>query len=319
MRSSQSSSPTRNESADSARTVGETLWDLRTPDQVAKFARQIELSRVAHGHKLNERSSRSHCLVRLQSTSISAGGELRTQCFTFVDLAGSERTAKSGVEGQRKSEAIDINGSLTVLGRCIRTVILGKKHVPWRDSVLTQLLRTSFEGKRSTHTSVVVNISPQYHDETMCTLRFGETVSCVSNDASSVIGQDARARRQVLQREEEGLRAKKRAMESAGQGSGFVQGCINSEKNSLQTNMVKLNSLEAQLAGLKVQQTEAADRAETATLANKIEILTSETFNLREVVFRQRTIKSLWREATPMFNTIVAELNEAENQLKMLI
>jgi hypothetical protein len=89
---------------------------------VAKFARQIESSRVAHGHALNDRSSRSHCLVRLQSTVVSGKGQLRKQCFTFIDLAGSERVKKSNVEGQRKSEAIIINGSLTVLGRCIRAV-----------------------------------------------------------------------------------------------------------------------------------------------------------------------------------------------------
>ena len=104
------------------RTVGETLWDLNTPADVAKFARQIESSRVAHGHALNDRSSRSHCLVRLQSTVVSGKGQLRKQCFTFIDLAGSERVKKSNVEGQRKSEAIIINGSLTVLGRCIRAV-----------------------------------------------------------------------------------------------------------------------------------------------------------------------------------------------------
>ena len=89
-----------------ARTVGETLWDLKTPEDVAKFARQIESSRVAHGHALNDRSSRSHCLVRLQSSSISSDGTLHKNCFTFVDLAGSERISKSNVEGQRMSEAI---------------------------------------------------------------------------------------------------------------------------------------------------------------------------------------------------------------------
>ena len=141
-----------------ARTVGEVLWDLKTPKDVAKLSRQIEMSRVAHGHDLNERSSRSHCLVRLQYTSTtpavtpqhnhgpgsrgssgSSGPRIKQNIFTFVDLAGSERTGKSGVQGQRMSEAITINTSLTVLGRCIRAVGAGNNHVPWRDAVLCQL------------------------------------------------------------------------------------------------------------------------------------------------------------------------------------
>ena len=42
-------------------------------------------------------------------------------------------------------EAITINTSLTVLGRCIRAVGAGNNHVPWRDAVLCQLLSGSFE------------------------------------------------------------------------------------------------------------------------------------------------------------------------------
>ena len=45
--------------------VGETLMPLTCPADVAALARTIELSRVAHGHLLNARSSRSHCLVRV--------------------------------------------------------------------------------------------------------------------------------------------------------------------------------------------------------------------------------------------------------------
>ena len=129
-----------------ARTVGETLWSLKTYQDVAKLARHIETSRSAAGHALNDRSSRSHCIVRLHSSRTLSDGQIRSQKFTFVDLAGSERTRKSGVKGQRMSEAIGINNSLTVLGRCIRAVGKNEAHVPWRDVVLCQLLRSSFEG-----------------------------------------------------------------------------------------------------------------------------------------------------------------------------
>jgi len=310
-----------------ARTVGESLWDLKTPNDVAKFARQIETSRVAHEHALNERSSRSHCLVRLQSSFVSGDGKLRKQCFTFVDLAGSERTGKSGVEGQRMSEAIGVNGSLTVLGRCIRAVGKGEAHVPWRDAVLCQLLRTSFEGNASganqtqtqTHTTVVVNVSPEYEDETMCTLQFGETVACVANRATVVVGRNAESEIAILRSEVQRLRAKKKEMEKSGQASGFVEGCINSEKLSLQANMDKLFELQSHVADLKARVVEESGEAGKSARrpASKLEVVEKEEYIVRMIVLRQQSIKKLWRDATPMFASLVAELQEKENQLRM--
>jgi hypothetical protein len=303
------------------RTVGETLWDLKTSEDVAKFARQIESSRVAHGHALIDRSSRSHCLVRLQSTSISSDGTLRKNCFTFVDLAGSERISKSNVEGQRKSEAITINGSLTVLGRCIRAVGKGDRHVPWRDTVLCQLLRTSFEGQSATHTSVIVNVAhePEHEDETLCTLRFGETVSCVTNKATVVVGQNAAREMGTLKEEVRCLRSKKKAMDRAGQGPGFVKGCINSEKVSLQANMDRLVILQNNLADLKVRLVETRSDAQRSKIAKRIEAAAKEVENHGALVYREQTIKALWHEATPMYKALIAELDERENQLRMVM
>ena len=48
-----------------------------------------------------------------------------------MDLAGSERIKKSGSEGLRRSEAIQINKSLTTLGRCIKALSDKSKHVPY--------------------------------------------------------------------------------------------------------------------------------------------------------------------------------------------
>ena len=279
-----------------ARTVGETLWDLRTPNDVARFSRQIELSRVAHGHALNARSSRSHCLVRLQAASSSGGDKLLRQCFTFVDLAGSERTGKSGVKGQRMSEAIGINNSLTVLGRCIRGVGRGTRHIPWRDAVLCQLLRTSFEDKGATHTAVVVNVSPEHEDETLCTLRFGENVACVSNQATVVTGQNVRAEMDALRSEVNYLRKKKREMEKAGQGSGFVEGCVNTERISLQANMDKLEAIRARIADLKVKIVEVGHNpAKARDVKRTLAAVQKEEDVAVGIVLRQQTIKTLWQ------------------------
>eukprot|EP00505_MAST-04D_sp_SCG-Rhode-Island_P002607 Stramenopile-MAST_4_protein_2607 len=313
IKKSSSAAAAGDEEGGRARTVGETLWDIKSPKDVAHFARQIEASRVAHGHALNERSSRSHCLVRLLATRRVAGGSVTKQCFTFVDLAGSERTGKTGVGGQRMSEAISINNALTVLGRCIRGVGSGSMHIPWRDSVLTRLLRNSFDTGAGTHTAVVVNVTPEHHDETLCTLRFGETVAGVANRATMVVGRNIDHEVEGLRSDIRWLQDRKKSMERAGQGSGFVDGCILSEKLSLRTNMEKLKSLQSHLAQLKIKRMEVG-----STLADKLETTKREEYNLRMLVLRQQSIKKLWHEATPAYLKLVAELDEKKNQLNIL-
>ena len=312
-------SKTSNVEETETRTVGETLWDLNTPADVAKFARQIESSRIAHGHDLNERSSRSHCLVRLQSTSVSASGTLKKNCFTFIDLAGSERISKSKVEGQRMSEAIIINGSLTVLGRCIRAVGKNQTHVPWRDSVLTQLLRTSFAGQSATHTSVVVNVSPEHRDETLCTLRFGETVSCVSNKATVVVGRNASNEMDLLKQSIQNLQRKKKEMEKNGQGCGFVKNLeLNHEREMLENNMLKLETLQSYLADLKIKLVETRSDTKRNQINTKIQQVTKDEYNMSALVWREKSIKALWNEGSPHYHALVSQILEKENELRMI-
>ena len=76
---------------------------MKTAEDVARFARTIEATRTAKSHALNDRSSRSHCLVKIHLVRKTAGGQTKVTLL-FVDLAGSERTKKTGVEGQAKAE-----------------------------------------------------------------------------------------------------------------------------------------------------------------------------------------------------------------------
>ena len=78
----------------------------------------VEITRSAKSHALNERSSRSHCIVTLYCTR-KVGKSMTTSKFLFVDLAGSERIKKSESEFLKAEEAKNINMSLTTLGRCI--------------------------------------------------------------------------------------------------------------------------------------------------------------------------------------------------------
>ena len=71
--------------------------------------------------------------------------EVRKCKFHFVDLAGSERVKRTGAQGQRLREGIDINKGLLVLGNVISALgdeqKRGKVHVPYRDSKLTRMLQ----------------------------------------------------------------------------------------------------------------------------------------------------------------------------------
>jgi centromeric protein E len=61
----------------------------------------------------------------------------------LVDLAGSERISKTGAEGMRMKEGVNINKSLSVLGNVINKLSEGKAgaHIPYRDSKLTRILQ----------------------------------------------------------------------------------------------------------------------------------------------------------------------------------
>lgn len=140
----------------------------------------------------NEVSSRSHALFSLELAQEYSGGAKRTSVLRIVDLAGSERLKASGATGQRMGETIAINASLLALANVIKALTAEaggtrRAHVPYRDSKLTQLLRTSLGG--NCKTALVATIAPAAHghgtafEESLRTLRFACRASYVRNDA----------------------------------------------------------------------------------------------------------------------------------------
>lgn len=153
---------------------------------VASFEDALDLLKVGDSRKrraetaMNKRSSRAHTVLVL-TASHSMRGRMTTSSLHLVDLAGSERIKKSRVTGVRRDEAVGINESLLVLGKCVAALVQESSHVPYYESKLTLLLKAAFGG--NSRTTLVVNCrgDDAHGDETLQSLRFGERCGMISN------------------------------------------------------------------------------------------------------------------------------------------
>ncbi|UNI20610.1 hypothetical protein JDV02_006681 [Purpureocillium takamizusanense] len=162
-------------------------------------------ARTVAATNMNETSSRSHAVFTLMLTQKKHDLETKMEMekvakISLVDLAGSERATSTGATGARLKEGAEINRSLSTLGRVIAALAdlsTGKKkkgtsQVPYRDSVLTWLLKDSLGG--NSMTAMIAAISPAdiNYDETLSTLRYADSAKRIKNHA--VINEDANAR-----------------------------------------------------------------------------------------------------------------------------
>lgn len=94
--------------------------------------------------------------------------------LSMIDLAGSERGSATGCSGARFTEGSNINKSLLALGNCINSLADGQRHVPYRDSKLTRLLKDSLGG--NCQTVMIANVSPSSLslDDTYNTLKYAD-------------------------------------------------------------------------------------------------------------------------------------------------
>ena len=94
--------------------------------------------------------------------------------FFFI---GSERIARSGAEGDRLKEAININKSLSCLTDVFNGLAQKQAFVPFRNSKLTYFLQNALSGDGKT--MMFVNLSPTHESyfESLCSLRFANGVN----------------------------------------------------------------------------------------------------------------------------------------------
>ncbi|VBB76164.1 Putative Kinesin-like protein unc-104 [Podospora comata] len=163
-------------------------------------------ARTVAATNMNETSSRSHAVFTLMLTQKRFDPETKMEMekaakISLVDLAGSERATSTGATGARLKEGAEINRSLSTLGRVIAALAdlsTGKKkkggtgQVPYRDSVLTWLLKDSLGGNSMTAMIAAVSPADINYDETLSTLRYADSAKRIKNHA--VVNEDANAR-----------------------------------------------------------------------------------------------------------------------------
>jgi len=104
--------------------------------------------------------------------------------ISFIDLAGSERGADTSDNNrQTRLEGAEINKSLLALKECIRALDSDARHVPFRGSKLTAVLRDSFLGDQA-RTVMIANISPNSMsvEHSLNTLRYADRVKELRKD-----------------------------------------------------------------------------------------------------------------------------------------
>ncbi|KAI7905288.1 P-loop containing nucleoside triphosphate hydrolase protein [Cokeromyces recurvatus] len=124
----------------------------------------------------NDSSSRSHAVLQILLKHANNRKKIHGK-LCFIDLAGSERGADRGeADTKTRMEGAEINKSLLALKECIRALDQDKKHTPFRQSKLTQVLKDSFVG--NSRTCMIATISPNgsNSEHTLNTLRYADRV-----------------------------------------------------------------------------------------------------------------------------------------------
>ena len=130
---------------------------------------------------MNLASSRSHCIFTIELVLGTRRSKLR-----LVDLAGSERVWKSKINGDNLKEARYINKSLHFLEQVVIALANSARHVPYRNSVLTNILRDSIGGNCRTCMIANISVSEESLKETLATCRFAQRCSQVRVDLSQL-------------------------------------------------------------------------------------------------------------------------------------
>ncbi|KAF9651055.1 kinesin-domain-containing protein [Thelephora ganbajun] len=165
----------------SVKVSGLTELHPASADEVKQIVLLGNTRRTQSPTNANETSSRSHAVLQVHVTrsprTANVTEERTVATLSIIDLAGSERAAATTNMGQRMVEGANINKSLLALGNCINSLCESGgavRHVPYRNSKLTRLLKFSLGGNCKTVMIVCVAPTSQHFDDTHNTLIYAE-------------------------------------------------------------------------------------------------------------------------------------------------
>ena len=145
--------------------------EIVASDQAENILEKCIANRSQADTLLNSNSSRSHTIFRIvvKSTYQSTANKfINESSLCIVDLAGSERAKRTENVGNQMVEACNINKSLLVLGRCLKSLKEAQTGagsnvlVPYRDSKLTRILYEYFHEENNLR--MIANINPRQAD-----------------------------------------------------------------------------------------------------------------------------------------------------------
>ncbi|CAJ1963161.1 unnamed protein product [Cylindrotheca closterium] len=266
--------------------VQNLTWKTVSSQQdVAEHMIQASDRRVVASTHMNATSSRSHaiCTLRITTKSRAPDGscnETKSK-LTLVDLAGSERAKRTGAEGSRMKEGININKGLFVLGQVVSCLSqLGETgsssqnsqhhHIPYRDSKLTRLLQDSLGGNSRTIMLACVSPADSNTEESVNTLRYASRARSIQNSAvknvvEAPLSPEAAA---VLRKENQDLRKRVIQLESQlreNGGSTKTHPAARESKTSDFASQSRICELECMVDHLKEQVRSASKDVLNAT------------------------------------------------------
>jgi len=267
---------------------------VKTQAEIQKLWRRAEAKRAVAATLMNQRSSRSHCILQI---SVEQPNGLLA-LFNVVDLAGSERVKRSGATGTVLNEAQSINKSLFTLARVINLLAsvvapstasstasstATPTHIPYRDSKLTRLLQDSLGGTAKTAMIITVLSTSDSAEETLSSLRFAVRCKSVFNKPK-----------------------------------------INLVAETLEACQKKLAAAEAELARYNNKSRELPPESKTCARCDELEMelaaIRSGALPTAEVDWEKLAVKipnQLHEMAAPELRQLVSELEAAQKFMKM--
>eukprot|EP00588_Corethron_pennatum_P012963 CAMPEP_0194281078 /NCGR_PEP_ID=MMETSP0169-20130528/19757_1 /TAXON_ID=218684 /ORGANISM="Corethron pennatum, Strain L29A3" /LENGTH=596 /DNA_ID=CAMNT_0039026033 /DNA_START=10 /DNA_END=1797 /DNA_ORIENTATION=+ len=259
---------------------------------VGKYMEAAGARRVTACTKMNAVSSRSHAICVLTIQGVLEDATKFQSKMTLVDLAGSERIKKTGAEGNRRQEGININKGLFVLGQVVSALAEQrpkyKRKPPYRDSKLTRLLQDSLGGNSQTIMIACVSPANFNAEETLTTLRYATSARNIKNTATRNVVQSISPEEGAkLQRENQLLKAQILELESviktmtmeAFEGSMIsVPSCVSLECDSDDLIVVedprdeKIKELTTEVDHLKAKLAAAKINIRKSCMASAIEL-----------------------------------------------